>query len=91
MNAEPQSNGVWQLETSGRDPWIYTLPLKQAISSDAKIMSFEYFCPKGINNFQIFFGPVIDENNSKSVQKIGLAEGWVGFTIDLSKEMKEWG
>ena len=91
LKVELQSNGIWQIETTGSDPYINTMPLKKAISSDAKIMSFEYFCPKGLDNFQIFFGPVINENNSKLVKKVGIAEGWVGFTIDLSREMKDWG
>ena len=40
LKAERQSNGAWQLETAGKDPCIYTQPLKQAIGSDAKILSF---------------------------------------------------
>ena len=91
LKTERQSNGAWQLETVGKDPWIYTQPLKQAIGSDAKIVSFEYFCPKGLDHLQIYFGPVISQENSKLVRRIGLSEGWVGYTIDLSKEMKGWG
>lgn len=91
LKVERQSNGAWQLETSDKDPWIYTLPLKQAIGSDDKILSFEYFCPKGLDHLQVFFGPVIGEENSKLVRRIGLSEGWVSYAIDLSREMKEWG
>ena len=40
LKAELLPNGAWQLETSGKDPWIYTLPLKQGISSESKILSF---------------------------------------------------
>lgn len=91
LKAEPQSNGAWQLITSGKDPWIYTKPIPNAIGSEAKILSFEYFCPKGLDHLQIYFGPVISQENSKLVRRIGLAEGWVGYTIDLAKEMKTWG
>ncbi|HWS01027.1 MAG TPA: DUF5722 domain-containing protein, partial [Prolixibacteraceae bacterium] len=91
INAERQSGGVWQLETSGKDPWIYTMPLKQAIGSEAKILSFDYFCPKGLDHLQVYFGPSISQENSKMVRRIGLSEGWVGYTIDLGKEMKNWG
>ncbi len=91
LTAELQPEGVWQLETSGKDPWIYTKPLEQAIGKDENILAFEYFCPKGLDHIQIYFGPEISEQNSKLVRRIGLSEGWVGFTIDLSKEIKGWG
>jgi hypothetical protein len=91
LSAELQPNGAWQLSTIGNDPCIYTFPLKQAIDTEAKIMSFEYFCPKGLEFIQVYFGPEISEENSKLVRHIGLSEGWVGFTIDLSKEIKTWG
>jgi len=91
LKAEQQSNGAWQLETTGKDPWIYTQPLKQTIGSEAKILSFQYFCPKGLDHLQVYFGPAIREESSKLVRRIGPSEGWVGFTSDLSKEMKAWG
>ena len=91
LKAERQSNGAWQLETTGKDPWIYTQPLKQAIGSGDKILSFEYFCPKGLDHLQLYFGPAISEENSKLVRRIGLSEGWVSYTVDLSKEIKDWG
>jgi len=91
LKLEAKTNGVWQLETTGKNSWIYTLPLKQAIGSDSKILAFEYFCPKGLDHLQIYFGPVISQENSKLVRRIGLSEGWVGYTIDLAKEMKQWG
>ncbi len=91
LKVELQPDGVWQLLTTGKNAWIYTQPLKQAISSDASILSFEYFCPKGLDYLQIYFGPVNNPGNSKLIRRIPLAEGWVGYTIDLSKEIKEWG
>lgn len=91
LKAELKPNGVWELETSGKDAWIYTMPLKQAISSEATIMSFEYFCPIGLDYLQVYFSPLIGEKNSKLVRRIGLSEGWVGYTIDLSKEIAAWG
>jgi hypothetical protein len=91
VEIELLNNGVWQLKTLGKDPWIYTMPLTQAIANDAKILSFEYFCPKGLDHLQVYFGPEISQENSKLIRRIGLSEGWVGYTIDLSKEIKEWG
>ncbi len=91
LKAEMQSGRVWQLETLDKDPWIYTKPLTRDIGADDKVLSFEYFCPKGLDHMQVYFGPPISEGHSKLVRRIGLSEGWVGYTIDLSQEMKEWG
>ena len=91
LSLETKTTGVWQLETNGKNPWICTLPLKQTVGRDSKILAFEYFCPKGLDHLQVYFGPVISQENSKLVRRIGLSEGWVGYTIDLGKEMKQWG
>lgn len=91
LTAERQLNGAWQIGTLGKDPWIYTQPLKLAIGAEAIILSFEYFCPKGLDHLQIYFGPEIKQENSKLVRRIGLAEGWAGYTIDLGKNLKAWG
>jgi len=91
IKVELLPNGICQFETSGKDPWIYTKPLEQAISNDTKILAFEYFCPKGLDHLQVYFGPEINQENSKLVRRIGLSEGWVGYTVDLSKEIKGWG
>ena len=91
LKVELQGDGVWQLETEGADPWIATLPLKEAINPNATVLSFDYFCPKGIDNIQIYFSPEINEAHSKIVRKIGVSEGWVGYAIDVSGEIGKWG
>ena len=91
LKVELQGDGVWQLETEGADPWIATLPLKEAINPNATVLSFDYFCPKGLDNIQIYFSPEINEAHSKIVRKIGVSEGWVGYAIDVSGEIGKWG
>ncbi len=81
----------YQIETTGKDPWIFTKPLEKTIAKNATILAFEYFCPKGLDHFQIYFGATPNEKNSKMVRHIGLSEGWVGYTIDLSKDIQIWG
>ncbi len=44
---------VTEIKTTGRDPYIIMEPLKQQINKQAFILSFEYFSPKGINEFQV--------------------------------------
>lgn len=91
LSIEKQANGSWQINTTGVDPWIATLPLKQAIDSKATVLTFDYFCPKGLDHIQLFFGPEISEAHSKKAGDVGMSEGWVSFSIDVSKEVGEWG
>jgi hypothetical protein len=91
LKVEPQRNDTWELKTEGTDPWIATLPLQEAIDSNATILSFEYFCPKGLDHIQIYFSPDIKEAHSKKVGDVGMSEGWVTFSIDVSEEIGAWG
>ncbi len=88
---EELGDAVWQLTTAGNASWITTMPLEQERVSDATILSFEYFCPKGINEVHLFFGPEINSEHSKVIGSLSLSEGWVGYTIDLSQEIGNWG
>jgi hypothetical protein len=91
LEAKPLQNGVWQIQTTGKDPWIQILPLKKDRFPEAKVLSFEYFCPKGLDHLQVYFGPDISEGKSKLVRRIGLSEGWVSYSIDLSEVIGDWG
>lgn len=84
-------SGGWQMNTSGKDPWIFTKPLERSLNAEASVLSFEYFCPRGLDMMRIHFGSANNEANTKLVRNIGLSEGWVGYTIDVGKEMKAWG
>ncbi len=55
LKAELLENGVWQLETEGVDSWIVTVPLKEALDAKATVLAFDYFCPKGLDQVQIYF------------------------------------
>lgn len=91
LNAVSLSAGGWQLTTIGKDPWIQTTPLISARKSDQTVLAFEYFCAKGLDQLQVFFGPVFSADNMKLENNVGLAEGWVGYSIELAAEIKEWG
>jgi hypothetical protein len=81
----------YHIETTGKDPFVFTNPIEKSIGKENKILAFEYFCPKGLDHFQVFFGASASEMNSKKVGDVGLSEGWVGFTIDVSREIGTWG
>lgn len=85
------ATGGWQLTTTGKDPRIETKPLTAARAKDATVLAFEYFCPKGLDLLQVYFGPNYNEEHMKQLGNVGVAEGWVGYTIDLTNDIKEWG
>lgn len=91
MSVESKSDGEWEMKTTGKDPWVLTKALQYLRNQEANVLSFEYFCPIGINSFQVFFGMPAAENRSKTVKNVGISEGWVGYTVDLNKEIKDWG
>ena len=83
--------GLYRIKTTGNDPFIYTDALQNSLSPENTVLSFEYFCPRGLDHLEIYFCPPVDVNHSKLVSKVGLSEGWVGFSIDLGKDIGDWG
>ena len=84
-------NDVHQFITTGRDPFVLTRPLTDRLPDQHVVLSFEYFCPKGLDHLQVWFGPPLEQEHSKLVRKIGMAEGWVSYALDLSGDMGDWG
>ena len=73
LEVEFQTNKTWQIRTTGKDPWIQILPLKNDRISEATVFTFEYFCPKGLDHMQVYFGPDVREGKSKLVRGISLS------------------
>lgn len=70
--------------TTGRDPYIFfhAIPLGTRLEGD-HILSFEYFCPQGIEDLEIFYGPPIRPAQSFSKGGLMKSEGWLPVSIDL--------
>jgi len=78
--------GAWELRTTGDDPYVLTRPFPEPVDARRHpVLAFEYFCPSGIDSFQVFFGPAFKENRSFKAGKLGVAEGWVKQSVDLSQ------
>ena len=80
-----------QILTTGSDPYIKTHPLKNSLPGNHRVLSFDYFCPSGISDFQIFFCPPESEKNSAFLKNIDTAEGWTNYSVDLSELIGSWG
>ena len=58
-------DGVFSILTTGEDPYVTSLTLPEgAVSPQAFVLAFEYFCPDGLNHFEVFFGPPIRGGHS---------------------------
>src|SRR2546421_4217138 len=57
--------GAYELQTTGGDPFVMTLPLTQVFDPKRQhVLSFEYFSTTGIDHFQVFTLPPGDEEHS---------------------------
>src|SRR4051794_33710273 len=82
LEIKETGSGVYEITVIGGDPYLFTTPLQSPIDIGSSVMTFEYFSTDYLDQFQIFFGPVISENNSAGAE-LGIREGWTSQSIDL--------
>ncbi|WP_339926287.1 DUF5722 domain-containing protein [uncultured Cyclobacterium sp.] len=83
--------GSYSITAIGPDPYLFTVPLTFEISEEETIFTFEYFSTEYLNNFQVFFGPPVEENYSL-YSSLGIREGWSSHSIDVREAIpKGWG
>ena len=87
MQWEQIGQGGMQFVTLGNDPAFYTRALSEYLPVDNKVLSFDYFCPEGLNHLQISFGAPFTREKSRYVRNIPSAEGWVTYSEDLSEDI----
>lgn len=85
------SDGVYDILTTGVDPYIFTESLEADLDKNNTHLSFEYFCPTGIDFIEIYFYPLQKGIEPIRIGDVGSTEGWVEFKVDLSDELKDWG
>ncbi len=77
-------DGGFSILTTGGDPFVATHPLPEgAVPGDIFILEFEYFCPDGLDHFEVFFGPPIRAGASAKSGPLPPAELWRPATVDL--------
>ena len=59
-----EDSKVYSLSTTGGDPYIFTKTLTADLPSDSCVIAFEYRCPKGVSDLQVFFADPVSESNS---------------------------
>lgn len=90
LELEETAPHTWTIHTTGSDPYLFTQPLQQGLAEGETVLTFEYFATSYLSQLQVFWGPPISENNSKSGE-LGVREGWTSYSLDLSRELSGWG
>ena len=88
LNAD---NGVYEIKTTGGDPYLFTQSLPPGFDARRTMLSFEYFSTTGTDKFQVFVMPPLSEANSVSVAGLAHSEGWSSFAIDLQPVLDKIG
>ena len=91
LELEAGPDGLLQFLTTDTDPYFYTSPLPAPLPEGHRVFSFEYFCPKGLDHLQLWFEKPAPWAHNKLIRRIGLSEGWVPFSVDLSEDLWNWG
>jgi hypothetical protein len=82
--------GSYEIKSRGRDPYLLTTPLEAPLQKENTVLSFEYFSPRALKDFQIFLAPPVSESNSIR-SELGVREGWTTYSLDLKQLIKNWG
>ncbi len=86
-----QTKSGYELVTTGDDPYIISLPLAETLKPNQNQLSFEYFCPTGLDIIQVYTFPISTGDEPVTLRDIGSTEGWVPLTVDLSEKLNNWG
>ena len=90
-----ETSGVWQINTTGGDPFLYVSALAQDLEEEHRVLCFEYLCGTGVDDFQLFYGKAIAENRSRHFGKIPATggENWKEFACSIAADRIsfDWG
>jgi len=86
-----ETNGVYDLATTGKDPYIFSLPIENEINPENSQLTFEYFCPTGVDFVEVMFYSGEEIKATKTMRDVGSTEGWVEFKMEVSEAFQNWG
>jgi hypothetical protein len=85
LRFEEKEAGQYVLETLGSDPYVLTREVAlDALQGELCVVAFEYFCPDGVDNLQVFFGPPLSAAQSAHYGPLAKAETWQPVAVNLS-------
>jgi hypothetical protein len=87
VEAKAMAGGGCSITTRGNDPHITSRPIRGDYDPKRDCMlSFEYFCAKGLDFMQVYFGPPIRARQSASGPEVTSSEGWTTYSFNLKEK-----
>jgi len=85
------SDGSYQLDTTGGDPWIRTKTLSDVYDPDQSyIISFEYRAEQQYNGLEIFYGRPDSGTRRIELPALPAAADWQAYVINTEIEKEEF-
>ncbi len=75
-----------ELETTGHDPFL-VYESDSPITSDLRVLEFDYFATQPIRHFGLYHGPPLSELSFVALPNLRQAETWHRYTCDLQTAM----
>ena len=79
-------NGEVEIRTTGGDPYVFLEPFAfdQLVTGES-VLAFELFCPDGIGELEVFYGPPIQAGRSVATSEGLKSESWIQSSINLGQ------
>ncbi len=91
LDVTKQSDGSYELKTTGGDPFIMLTALTKSLSNPPSVvLSFEYKSSDEIAP-QFFFGPNLSEAHSIHPAAIAKSANWSTYSIDITSDVANFG
>jgi hypothetical protein len=92
MTLEEMPGGVYEIQTTGTDPYVFTEPLPHPPNPDQQsVLAFEFFSTTGTDQMQVFLIPPLSEENSVKAAGLSHSEGWSSYSVDLQEALLKLG
>jgi hypothetical protein len=81
--------GIIDIKTTGDDPQVVFLPRPgSTISPEKTVLAFEYFCPDGVDDLEVFYSRSLQQGWSpdRMIQggSMPIAEAWQPFSVNMA-------
>jgi len=89
VEARALGDGVILIETTGGDPYVMTRPIEGDYDPDREYMlSFDYFCARGLDFIEVFYGPPIRAEQSAQGPEVLSSEGWTSYSFSIKEKQR---
>lgn len=84
LTVQNLTGGGYEIVTVGQDPFVELQPFDVSQTTESHVvLSFEYFCPEGVNGLDVYYGPPIHARKHFAAGKLDKCQSWQPYAIDL--------